>query len=232
LIARSLWIEGRVDQAINLMGETMDIAYRDGPLPITFALALGACLIAFWSGDEEAARQYTDELLAYGRRYTLERWERLGEGYAAVLDRRLAKPGEGYLLKLQILEPVSEMHRLFLATLDPQLVNAQLAAKADQGLCGWCNPEILRVCGEQRLQLGGPRAAIEAQPYFERAMAEARLQGALSWELRAATSLAALWRQQGRTAAAAAILSTTLDRFSEGFGTTDLKRAATLLAQL
>jgi hypothetical protein len=51
----------------------------------------------------------------------------------------------------------------------------------------------------------------------------------LSWELRAATSLARLWRDQNRAKAAREILAPVYDRFTEGFETTDLKAAKLLL---
>ena len=56
--------------------------------------------------------------------------------------------------------------------------------------------------------------------------------GALSWELRAATSLARLWHDQGRDAEAYNILLSVYDRFAEGFGTADLQVAKRLLDQL
>jgi predicted ATPase len=51
-----------------------------------------------------------------------------------------------------------------------------------------------------------------------------------SWELRAATSLTRLLRDQGRSADAAALLQPVYDGFDEGFETTDLKTAKALLA--
>ena len=60
----------------------------------------------------------------------------------------------------------------------------------------------------------------------------ARRQNAKSWELRAATSLARLRRQQGRPQEAAALLAPILGWFTEGFDTADLKAARTLLADL
>ena len=59
----------------------------------------------------------------------------------------------------------------------------------------WCEAEIHRVAGEIALMSPEPDAA-KAQAYFERALAIAREQQAKSWELRAATSLARLWRDQ------------------------------------
>jgi predicted ATPase len=60
----------------------------------------------------------------------------------------------------------------------------------------------------------------------------ARQQGALSWELRAATSAARLLRDQGRRGDAVAILEPVYGKFTEGFETADLKSARALLDSL
>lgn len=60
----------------------------------------------------------------------------------------------------------------------------------------WCEAEVHRVAGETALNSPEPDAA-KAQAYFERALYVARAQEEKSWELRAATSLARLWRDQG-----------------------------------
>ena len=64
----------------------------------------------------------------------------------------------------------------------------------------WCEAEIHRVAGEIALLSPEPDAA-KAEAYFERALAVARAQQAKSWELRAAMSMARLWRDQGKRAA-------------------------------
>ena len=93
----------------------------------------------------------------------------------------------------------------------------------------WQFPELLRVKGELvLLQDAAPQAAA-AEDYFQRALDWAHRQGALSWELRAAASLARLLRDQGRSAEALALLQPIYDRFTEGFGTADLKAAKALL---
>ena len=71
-----------------------------------------------------------------------------------------------------------------------------------------------------------------AQRYFEQALDVARAQQARSWELRAATSLARLWRGQGRRAEARDLLARVYDWFTEGFDTLDLKEAKALLEEL
>jgi predicted ATPase len=82
------------------------------------------------------------------------------------------------------------------------------------------------------LQLPSTAAAETAESLFRQALDEARRQDALSWELRAAMSLARLLRRQGRPADAIACLNPVYDRFTEGFGTADLIAAKHLLSEL
>ena len=72
----------------------------------------------------------------------------------------------------------------------------------------------------------------EVEVYFLKAIEVARQQEAKSWELRAATSLARFWRQQGKTAEARDRLAPVYNWFTEGFDTSDLKDAKALLKEL
>jgi predicted ATPase len=67
---------------------------------------------------------------------------------------------------------------------------------------------------------------------FEEALRVARAQGAKAYELRAATSLARLWGEQGRRSQACDLLHPIYSWFTEGFGTADLMEAKSLLDQL
>src|SRR5439155_26707955 len=96
----------------------------------------------------------------------------------------------------------------------------------------WAMAELVRVKGELLLLQGAPGAAAAAEDHFRQALDWARRQGALSWELRAATSLARLLRDQGRSVDAIACLQPVYDRFTEGFGTADLIAAKLLLDEL
>ena len=73
---------------------------------------------------------------------------------------------------------------------------------------------------------------VQAIVNFEAAIDLARSQLAKSWELRAATSLARLWRDQGKQAEARDLLGPVYGWFTEGFDTADLKEARTLLDEL
>ena len=95
----------------------------------------------------------------------------------------------------------------------------------------WCEAEIHRTAGEIALMSPEPDAA-KAQAHFERAIAIARAQQAKSWELRAATSLARLWRDHGKRQQARDLLAPVYGWFTEGFDTADLKEAKALLDEL
>jgi predicted ATPase len=72
----------------------------------------------------------------------------------------------------------------------------------------------------------------EAEACFQQALAVARQQQAKSWELRAATSLARLWQQQGKKKEARDLLAPVYHWFTEGLDTADLKDAKALLDAL
>ena len=95
----------------------------------------------------------------------------------------------------------------------------------------WCEAEINRTAGEIALMSPEPDAA-KAEAYFERALAVARQQQAKSWELRAAMSIARLWRDQGKVQQARELLAPVYGWFTEGFDTRDLKEAKALLEEL
>ncbi len=95
----------------------------------------------------------------------------------------------------------------------------------------WYLAEINRVAGEIALKSPEPNAT-KAQEYFQRALAVARKQQAKSWELRAAMSMARLWRDQGKRQQARELLAPIYGWFTEGFDTLDLKEAKALLDEL
>jgi class 3 adenylate cyclase/predicted ATPase len=95
----------------------------------------------------------------------------------------------------------------------------------------WFDAETYRIAGE--IELRSPECnSADVQGYFEQALGVARAQQARSLELRAATSLARLWRDQGRRLEARDLLGRVYDWFTEGFDTLDLNEANALLEEL
>jgi len=86
--------------------------------------------------------------------------------------------------------------------------------------------------GELLLLASEAKAGAEAEASFRTAIEIARPRGAIQLELRAATSLARLWRGRGRATEARGILAPVRARFTEGFDTADMRRARTLLDEI
>jgi predicted ATPase len=96
----------------------------------------------------------------------------------------------------------------------------------------WWEADIHRVAGEIWLASCFALKHAKAEACFERSLAIARQQQAKSWELRAAMSLARLWRGQGKVQQARELLAPVYGWFTEGCDTRDLKEAKALLEEL
>ena len=92
-------------------------------------------------------------------------------------------------------------------------------------------PEVNRLAGEIALLSAEPDVR-EAETHFSRSLTTAREQGAKSWELRAAISLARLWQDRGECDKARGLLAPIYGSFTEGFLTRDLQEAKKLLHEL
>jgi predicted ATPase len=215
-------------------------------MSLGLALAVAACPIALSMGDLAAAEHYVEMLLDHSTTHALARWRAFGLGHQGVLVIQRGDLATGLrLLRAAFDEPgaAGSAPRHFTLLLAEALGCAgQIAeglaaieeaiARSDRTLERWAIAELLRIKGELFLMHGGPEAATAAEGHFRQALHWARRQGALSWELRAATSLARLWRDRARSDDATALLQPLYDRFTEGFATADLKAAKVLLDDL
>ena len=96
----------------------------------------------------------------------------------------------------------------------------------------WCVAELLRIKGELLLQRTGDQPGVSAEICFGEALALARQQDALFWELRAAISFARFRAAQDRPSDARQILAPVYERFTDGFETPDLRAAKEILDAL
>lgn len=246
VLARILWLRGFADQAWRTVESAVgDAETLADPATLCYALSHGGCLVALWAGKLAAADRYTEMLLDHSRKHGFGVWNDFASRLKGVV---LVKAGDlaggTPLLRAgpyEINEPDAGLWSLTgLVQMAEALGHAgRLAdglATVERGIersqRGWLAPELLRIKGELLLMQGTPGTTEAAGDVFRQALDGAREQGALSWELRAATSLARLLHNQGRPADATACLRPIYDRFTEGFGTTDLMAAKQLLDKL
>ncbi len=200
---------------------------------LCLALALAACPIALWVGDLAGAAHYTRMLVDHSREHSLPLWAEFGARFQRVVVIKggdaddLAQPNFSF----RSLTGVSELAEALTGAGRIAEAFAVVEAGIEQSDGGWITPELLRLKGELFLAQGAPAAAETAEGLFRQALDAAHPQGALSWELRAATSLARLLRRRGRPADAIACLQPIYGRFTEGFDNADLSAAKRILCE-
>jgi predicted ATPase/DNA-binding winged helix-turn-helix (wHTH) protein len=243
-LARVLWLQGFADQAVRTAETSIEEAQATGhAMSLCYALALAACPIALWVGNLAAAARYTGMLIDHSRKHSLPLWSDLGTKLRRVVVLKGGDFEAGLRSLPAGLDEIAEPNfnsLIFLSELAEALAHAGrvaeglavLEARIAQSEAGCYTPELLRLKGELFLLQSTSAAAETAEDLFRQALDEARRQKSLSWELRAATSLARLLRKQARHADIIACLHPIYDRFTEGFGTADLIAAKRLLDEL
>jgi predicted ATPase len=250
-LARILWLQGLPDQAMRSALTSVEEAHAsEHVLSLCNALVRAVCPIALWVGDLATAERSIAMLLDYSGRHGLALWQIRARGFKGMLMNRTGEIGAGLQLLGAALEELRRTpkyggphYAAFLGTFAEALGGAGRAAEGlvaiDEAIARsertelrMSVPELLRVRGKLLLSEGGSRAAASAEDYFRRALELARRQGALSWELRTATSLARHWRNQDHRKEARELLAPIHNRFTEGFATADLQEARSLLEQL
>lgn len=230
VLARVLWLRGRSASASGMVDECLAMAEADTPTALCQALALAAVPVALWCGEWPLARQRLERLRAHLQAHPIGYWNPWCDAMDAA-HRRRTQAGEPAGLDWDA-ETASELLRDHLVTFDPGLLQPATLARARLGEAGWCTPEVLRVHGEALRHGGSPLAASEAAELLQEARVLARTQASLAWELRAAMSLADLWRAEGRSAAAHALVLDVRSRYVETGPNPDLASADARLEDL
>jgi predicted ATPase len=245
LLALALWPLGYPEKAAAAVAKSLSWASDiQHAMTTGFALSFGSVLSGFFGSDLRGGTP-SDEALAYCLESDLRAyipWARFYHGLTLVrhgehqqgIELMRAGMLAAEKINMEMLWPVNLGH----------LASAQMSAgETEIGLGLLCEAiqlaektdehvfeaELHRLQGDLLCQSQRPS---EAEAEFARAIKIARQQQAKSWELRAATSLARLWRDQGREAEARDLLAPVYGWFTEGFDTRDLVEAKALLAEL
>jgi predicted ATPase len=247
-LAHILWLQGFPDQAMRLAQENTDDAQAiDHATSLCNTLAHTTCRLALLTGDLMAAEHYVSMLIAHSEKHALGFWSIWGRCFKGVL---LIKRNELTVGLHDLRVALSELKASGLGAPYTSAFFGELAeglgraGEIAQGLAvmddtleraarneeRWCISELMRIKGDLLLRGNASNAGPMAEELFRQALDCASGQGALSWELRCATSLARLMHEQRRTREAKELLTPIYGRFTEGFDTADLKAAKALLA--
>jgi predicted ATPase len=248
-LASILWLQGFPDQAVRIVERNVEYARSlDHELSLCNALGQCACWIALLVGDLAAAERYVAMLLDHSAKYALPAWHASGRCFDGILRIKQGNVADGLNVLRTGLDELSKTrfetrYLPFLAQLAEassrvgEIASGRAAIEQALERCHrdeelWYLPELLRIKGEILLREGGSDAIAAAETQFLQSLDWARRQEVLSWELRAATSLARSWRSQGRPGDAREQLASVYGRFTEGFATADLRAAKQLLDEL
>jgi predicted ATPase/DNA-binding winged helix-turn-helix (wHTH) protein len=222
-LSRALWIQGRPAQALEAAAEAVQSA-RSTQHDLTLCFALfGECAVLLWCGRWADLGREADALMELATDRRLSFWK----SWAQTYKDAHAYGAEGVVVP-QWRSSIVVPHQLeMMATVGDELLDGDALIRAEAGDCPWVAPEVLRAQGEKLLRQGA--SPQEAEGWFIRSLDLARSSKALSWELRAATSLAGCWLSEDRRLEATALLTVVLERYREGFDTVDVRRAQQML---
>jgi len=244
-LARALWLRGFGDKALRIAQKALDeAASRDHPVPICVS-QLYVSTILLWTGDLSGAGDLIEQLIVHAGRYSLAPYRAQGIALKGELAIAREEPESGL-----------DLIRSALETLRAQRFNALLPGFIGASAEGLCKTgqieealfsinvavaratnsgmefdlsELLRIKSQV---LAAQHNRESAMNYLSEALAVARAQSALAWELRSTMFLARLLAEDGQRNQARHTLALVYDRFTEGFETADLKLARALLEDL
>jgi predicted ATPase len=246
--AWTLWFLGYPDQGLARSHEAMRLAQQMAhPHSLNIALSFAALCHALrrevrvaQERAEAAIRLATEQgfpnWMAFGsmlRGWTLAQQGQAQAGIEQIhLGLTTYRATGAELVRPYFLALLAEPHGI-MGDPEPGLkVFKEALALVDTTGERWYQSELRRLQGELILLQQNADHRVEAESCFHHAISIAQNQQAKSWELRAATSLARLWQQQGKRQDAYDLLAPIYGWFTEGFDTADLQDAKALLVEL
>jgi predicted ATPase len=245
-LAMTLWLLGYPDQAMQRANEAVKLSHdRTHPMSVSLACMVTG-MTHRWRGETVASLRQAEALLVVSQEHDLAAFVGGGHLLAGWVRAEQGKEVEGVTQMRQGLQLLADKQALSLPCWMSLLIDtywrtgqgAEGLALVEEAL-GLVNrteeryyeAELHRLQGELLLQRS-PHEPSAGEVAFAKALEVAREQEAKSLELRAAMSLARLWRQQGKTPEARALLAPVYEWFTEGFATADLQDAKALLSAL
>jgi predicted ATPase len=244
-LALALTTVGYVDQGRERIAEAMSTAHQlKQPYSRGFALVF-ACGIAWLTGAALDEKQYADELIALSTEHDFFYLLSFGLFHRGFALTALGQPREGlddiaqtlsmfraigavcctpwiFVVQADAYAKLNQQQNAFTCLADA----AQAIGSTDER---FIEPELHRMRGELFNRAGD---TVAAEHNYHLALAEAQKQSSKLYELRAAMSMARLWRDQGKRDEARELLAPVYGWFTEGFDTRDLKEAKGLLDEL
>jgi predicted ATPase len=244
-LARTLWLRGFFDQALRTAQRAIGEAASQGP-PHSVCVSLGyVSTVSLWTGDLRRASDLVAQLIVHAGRHSLEPYRAFGIALKGELAIARDEPEAGLdFLRSALGILRAQRYNLqttrFIGTLAEGLrktgqfeealftINGAVALATNSGVEFYLS-ELLRI-KSQILAAQHDRGS--AMNCLTEAIAVARSQSALAWELRSTMVLARLLSEDGQRDHARHTLALVYDCFTEGFETADLKSARTLLEDL
>jgi predicted ATPase/class 3 adenylate cyclase len=246
LMSQVLWVLGDVDGAVTRMAAALERADAVQHAHTHAYVWYYASVLHALRGDPAIAQAYAERCLAISEQHGFRQWIGLSRAIrgicAAALDASGSRLDEvkaaldeyqraGYQLGITaqsvLLCPVLLLRNEPEAALEVIDHGLSIVSHNSERIF---EAELYRLKARALLMRGAPDA--EAESLLDQALRTARSQQARSLELRAATDLARLWINQGKRAEALDVLASIHGRFTEGFGTRDLKEAKAVLVPL
>jgi predicted ATPase len=245
--AWTLWYLGYADQGLARNEEAVTLAQQNAhPFSLAFAVGLSAIFYSF-RREVRLTQERAEAALSLAKEQGFPYWMAFG---AILYGWALAHQGQAQGGIVQITQGLMTYRATGSELLRPYFLALLAEAhgtigKPEAGLTVLAEalmlmdttdervwePELYRLKGTLLLQQSSDNH-LEAETCFQQAISIARSQQAKSFELRAATSLARLWQQQGKRQEAHDLLAPVYHWFTEGFDTVDLKDSKALLEEL
>lgn len=230
MLCRTLWIQGRTAESLDLAKRLVRHAQATGAAATICAGLYGACPVAVWMGEYRLAGGWVQTMKDEAQRKGLVGWLRYAhwfeQGLLPAADDDRARHVQDVASRLATYDaPRKEM----LVTFCADWIDGELSARVEQSKSIWCAAEVQRALGRRCERNGLVR---EAQEHFQCARETANRQGAASWAWRATLDLAFLLVSIGQRGRAAGVVTQICEQAGESARGRDIERLRRLRVDL